>query len=121
MQLYILGRPVHPQNDSLLEVIKEIAISGCAADDRRQTELNRSIRTLDDLHTEMKKVGFCLSRPSLYLRLQARRANTAEGKRHVTTVPVKLCRSQNDKRGKNADHWFAATLRSLRHFWDHHF
>ena len=105
-----IGRPVYAQNDALLEVIKEIALNGCAADDKRRTEIIRSIRSLDDLHSEVKKAGYHISRQCLYLRLISKHSDTREGKRHVTTVPVKLCRSQNDKRSKNPDRWFAAMI-----------
>lgn len=77
---------------------------------RRQkaSEIIRSVRTLDDLADELKKQGFTLSRTAVYLRLLPSRLNTSQGKRHVTTVPVKLCRASNDKRSKNPDRWFAA-------------
>ena len=42
-----------------------------------------------------------------------RQDNTTQGKRHVTTVPVKLSRASNDKRSKNPDCWVA--VKSMEH------
>ena len=103
-----VGRPTFAQNDNLLHTVQEIAILGCGSEDRRRSEIIRSVRTLDDLVDELKKQGFTLSRTAVYLRLLPSRVNTTQGKRHVTTVPVKLCRASNDKRSKNPDRWFAA-------------
>ena len=44
-------------------------------------------------------MGFLLSCTGVYLRLIPR---------HVTTVPVNLCRASNNKGSKNPDCWFAA-------------
>ena len=90
-----IGRPIYPQNDYLLNTIQEIAVLGCGADDRRRNEIIRSVRTLDDLTEELKKQGFTLSRAGVYLRFLPRRQNAKQGKLHVTTVPVKLCRASN--------------------------
>ena len=68
---------------------------------------------MDDLVAELEKMGFLLSRMGVYLRLIPRQINSHQGKRHVTTVPVKLCRASNDKRSKNSDCWFAA--KSMQH------
>ena len=86
---------------------------GCGTDDRRRSELIRSVLTLDELVTELEKMGSLLSRRGVYLRLIQRQINSHQGKRHITTVPVKLCRASNDKRSKNLDRWFAA--KSMQH------
>jgi hypothetical protein len=89
------GRPrLEADQDDLLETIKTVAIFGGAADDKRRSETIRSCRTLDDLHTELNASGFVFSRSATYLRLIPKRANSTEGKRHVTTVPVKLKRPE---------------------------
>ena len=108
-----IGRPTYADNESLLHAIKEIALMGCETDDRRRSELIRSVRTLDELVAELEKMGSLLSRRGVYLRLIPRRINSHQGKRHVTTVPFELCRVSNDKRSKNPDRWFAA--KSLQH------
>ena len=65
---------------ALLETIIDIASSSAAADNRRQTDLLRSIKTLDDLSEELLNRGFSISRSATYLRLIPRRSNTSEGK-----------------------------------------
>ena len=60
-----------------------------AANDHRRTECLLSVSILDDLHTELKKIGFNLSWSGFYLRLLPWHGNTSEGKRDVSIVPVK--------------------------------
>ena len=63
-------------------------------------EYLHTVTTLDDLHSELKNLGFLLSRSATYLRFLPRRGNTSEGYRHVQTVPVKLTRPENNLRKK---------------------
>ena len=63
-------------------------------------ECQRKVTTLDDLHSELKNLGFLLSRSVTYLQLFPRRGNTSEGYRHVQIVPVNLTRPEN-KQGQN--------------------
>ena len=67
----------------------------------------RTVKTLDDLTDELQKAGFSLSRSAVYLRLQPRNIRSQEGKRHVTTAPVKLARCRNDKHSAHQDGKFA--------------
>ena len=60
-----------------------------------------SITTLDELAEKVKDFGFHLSRQTLYLHLLPRRKNSHHGRRHHHTVPVKLCRPQEDLRVKH--------------------
>ena len=60
---------------------------GCGTDDRRQSELIWSVRTLDDFVAELENMGFLLSRTGVHLLLISRQINSHQGKRHVTTVP----------------------------------
>lgn len=108
------GRPRVEENQSgLLEVIKSIALFGGAADDRRRTEVIRC-KTLDDLQDELFKQGYTISRSGLYLRLLPKRVNTEEGKKHVVTVPVKLCKPDSTLHSKHKDGKFCtATIRNL--------
>lgn len=102
------GRPrIEDDQPELLKTIVEIAIHGSAAHDKRREELYRSVKTLTELLEELKDSGFKISRSATYLRLIPRRSNTEEGKRHVETVPVRLCRAQNDFHEKHADSAFA--------------
>jgi len=55
-------------------------------------------------------MGMTLSRSATYLRLQPRRSNSKQGKRHVQTVPVKLLRPENTLRKKNVDRMFAKSF-----------
>ncbi|CAF5063316.1 unnamed protein product, partial [Rotaria sp. Silwood1] len=63
---------------ALLQTIIDITLSSAAADDRRQTESLRSIKTLDNLSEELENRGFSISRSATYLRLLPRRSNTSE-------------------------------------------
>ena len=98
------GRPrLESDQSDLLETIKTIAIFGGAADDRRRSEAIRSCRTLDDLHSELNAAGFVISRSATYLRLLPKRAISTEGKRHISTVPVKLKRPEFNLHSRHPD------------------
>ena len=64
-----------------------------------------SVKTLDDLTDALQEDGFNLSRSGVYLHLLPRYARSKEGKRHVTTVPVKL--GQNNQHAKHEATKFA--------------
>ena len=109
------GRPRKPSNsnssaqteEELLKTIAEIACTGSAADERRRSEMIRTIKTLDELTDELHKRGFELSRSAVYLRILPRRSLSAEGKRHVKTAPVRLIRAQNSQHCNHPDTKFA--------------
>lgn len=105
-----VGRPnLEKDQPLLLKTIADIAMYGSAADARRRTETIRSVKTLDELTEELKKIGFHISRSGTYLRLLPRNSNTIEGRRHVMTVPVKLTRAQADYHQNHIDRHFATT------------
>ncbi|GBM31415.1 hypothetical protein AVEN_98510-1 [Araneus ventricosus] len=105
-----VGRPsLNVDQPWLLKAIADIAIIESAADAKRRSQSIRSVKTLDDLTAELKKVGFTISRSGTYLRLIPRNSSTIEGRRHVTTVPVELSRAQADFRRSHIDTQFAAT------------
>ena len=81
----------------LHKVIVALATATAGADSRRRTDILDSCQTLDDLRAAL------LSRSALYLRLVPWRTNTSEGKRHVTTVPVKIRRAKNNLRSRHQD------------------
>ena len=54
------GAPTKVGNFALIETICRIAIS--AADDRRRSEVIRTVKSLDDLTTSLRSEGFELSR-----------------------------------------------------------
>ena len=60
--------------------------------------------------SELLKLGYEISRSGTYLRILPKRSNTAEGKRHVVIVPVKLLRPENSLRKKNIDRMFAKSF-----------
>ena len=109
------GRPrLEEEQPELLKTISDIAIFGASVDDRRRTETLRSCLKLKDLHTELKNLGSNCSQTSAYYRLLPRNYTTIEGRRHINTVSVKLCRAQNDLHKEHPDKFFAtSTIRGL--------
>lgn len=86
----------------------EIAIHGSACHDKRQEDIYRSVKSLDELRDALVETGFHISRSATYLRLLPRRSNSIEGKQHVVTVPVRLIKSRNDLHAHHIDTSFAA-------------
>lgn len=104
------GRPAKEiDQPELLKTIVEIAMHGSAAHNKRREEIYRSIKTLPQLQVALKDAGFQISRSATYLRLLPRRSDSLEGKRHVTTVPVRLAKARNDLHAQHPDTAFAAT------------
>ena len=85
-----LGRPEKCNKSELIKAICRIGISGSAAHDRRRNEVITAVKTLDQLTEALNREGFELKRSSVYLHLLPRNHRLTEGKRHVTTAPVKL-------------------------------
>lgn len=50
-----------------------------------------------------------IQQSAVYLRLLPRNSNTLEGKRHVSTVPVRLVRATNDIHKQHADTKFCTS------------
>jgi hypothetical protein len=95
----VKGRPrLEVDQPGILSTIIDIVDLNSAADDRRRSEMLRTCVTLDDLNTELAHRNIRISRSATYLRLIPNRCNTAEGLRHVETVPVKLLRPENSLR-----------------------
>ena len=91
------GRPrLEEDHTSLLETIVDIAMHGSASHEIRQSDVYRSIKTLDELTEHLKMDGFTISRSGLYLRLLPKCISSLKGQRHVSTVQVKLIRAHND-------------------------
>ena len=110
------GRPfVEEDQPELLSAIVKIVEASAATDDRRRSEILRTVKTLDDLCEKLMEMGFCLSRSSTYLRLLPRRSDSREGKRHVQTVPLKLLRPENTLRKRNVDRMFAKSFMDDMH------
>lgn len=97
-----------------IKAITDIVKFGASADGRRRCEALESCQTLDDLCEKLKLEGFSISRSVTYLRLLPRWSTSTEGKRHVTTVPVRLIKLQNDLHSAHVDSKFCtASIRSL--------
>uniref|UniRef100_A0A8C4PZQ8 C2H2-type domain-containing protein n=1 Tax=Eptatretus burgeri TaxID=7764 RepID=A0A8C4PZQ8_EPTBU len=107
------GRPsLQKDQPELLDAIKEIAMADGVTDDSQETECIRPCRTLNELTEELHRRGFQISRAATYLRLMPKRSDTEHGKRHVTTVPVKLKRTPKSQRKPPADTYFTSTTMS---------
>ena len=105
------GKPrIEETQPDLLATISKIVESQSAADPRRRTEILRSVRTLDDMTNELSRLGYIISRSATYLRLQPKRKNTIEGKRHVKCLPIKLLRPEHNLRKVNIDRMYAKSL-----------
>jgi hypothetical protein len=103
------GRPrLEVDQPEILKAICDIALFGSAAHDRRQNEVIRTVKTLDQLNEELKRIGFSISRTGTYLRLVPKKQNSTEGMRHVVTAPVKLVKAQNDSHKDHIDGKFCS-------------
>jgi hypothetical protein len=87
----------------VLESIINIDFHGSAAHKKRQLNMYRSIKKLDELTKQLNNNGFKIKRGAVYLRLLPRRSSSIEGKRHVKTVPVKLIRVRSDHQSRHVD------------------
>ena len=73
------GRPrIKYDQPVLLSTIVKIVETSSATDDRRRMECLRTVTILDDLHSEMKNVGFPLFRSATHLWLLPRRGTQAK-------------------------------------------
>lgn len=110
-----VGRPrLEEKQPELLKTIVDIAMFGSAAHDRRRADDIRSCRTLTDLHEKLLESGFMLSRSATYLRLLPKNFNLTEGKRHISTTPVRLCKAQTESHKNHPDgHFCTNTIRNL--------
>ena len=111
----VVGRPrLESDQDGLLQAIADIAMHSESADNKRRSEAVCACKTLNALHEELKLAGYKLSKSSVYLRLLPRNSSSIEGRRHVTTVPVKLCRARADQHRDHVDqHFCQATINAL--------
>ena len=73
-------------------------------------ECLRTVTNLDDLHLELKNLGFTLSRSAKYLWFLPRRGNTSKGYGHLQTVPIKLTRPEINLSKRNKDRMFAKSF-----------
>ena len=99
-----VGRPnANSEQPGLLQAIVDLSMRGAGAHERRRSDALNACRMLDDLTKELKHQGFSLSRSGVYLRLIPRSWSTQVGKRHITTVNVKLKKAQNDEHRSHDD------------------
>ena len=72
------------------------------------------MKTLDQLPEALNREGFELKRSSVYLHLLPKNHRTIEGKRHMSTAPVKLYKAQNSHHASHPSKKFAhTTIRTL--------
>ena len=95
------------ENIGLHEAILSIVIPESCADDRRRCEVYNSCRTLDSLKQTLETRGYNVSRTSLYYRLIPANIHHRDGKRHHSTVPVKLIKPEYIQRKAHEDRPFA--------------
>ena len=81
-----------------------------ATGDWRRMECLRTVTNLDDLHLELKNLGFTLSRSAKYLWFLPRRGNTSKGYGRLQTVPIKLTRPEINLSKRNKDRMFAKSF-----------
>ena len=104
----------HVGNEELIVAISRIAISGSAAHDRHRSEIIQTVKTLDQLTEALVREGYNLKRSFVFLRLLTKNGRTREGKRHVTTAPVKLILAKNSKYQSHSCTKFArATINAM--------
>ena len=102
------GRPsLELKQPDLLRTIVDIVSLQARAHERRNYEVLKTCKTLDDLHEQLLSKGFRLARSTLYTRLLPKWRDSNEGKRHRTTVPVKLVKATATARKKHVDSHFA--------------
>lgn len=56
---------------------------GSASHEKKKFDIYRTIKTLDELTTQINKNGFTIKRSRIYLRLMPKRSNSLQGQRHV--------------------------------------
>lgn len=102
------------KQDGLMQAILDIVLHSGSADGRRRSEAIRSWQTEDQILAEIKRLGFEFSKTSLYYQFLPPNPNLKDGKRHVVTVLVKLCRAQaNLHRDHKNQHFFRASINGL--------
>ena len=111
-----IGRPrLENKMVDLHEAILSIVMPEAGADEKRRTEMLHTTKTLDDLRTILSSKGYNLSRTALYYRLVPANTRHIDGKRHFSSVKVKICRPQNNLRKQHADgHVAMASVKCAR-------
>ncbi|CAG7822262.1 unnamed protein product, partial [Allacma fusca] len=103
------GRPcLEEKQTGLTKAILDIVSRNCNADEKRRCETLMSNMRLKDLLVELKSMGFKISRNGLSLRFKPRNKTSHWGRRHVSTVNVKLAKAANTLSKKHIDTHFAA-------------
>lgn len=112
----MVGHPrIEMDEPGLPHIIRDSAIYGSAADDKRRTQCIRSIKTLDDITEAVRnEYGINVSRSGIYLRMLSRRSSSIEGRQHYAGIPVKLTKASTEAHKSHIDTGFAAsTIRNL--------
>lgn len=111
----VVGRPsVQKDQPHIIQTMIELATFGASAEEKRRSEVLRSCMTLDDLHQELLKRGFPVSRTTTYRLCLPRRYDTNEGRRHKGNIPVRLAKPGTSLHKHHVDQYFCvATIRGI--------
>ncbi|KAJ8666270.1 hypothetical protein QAD02_007932 [Eretmocerus hayati] len=110
-----VGRPrIEETQLGILDCLKEFALHGAGAHDRRRSDIIRPVSSVSELHELLLTMGYQISRSAMYTRVLPRNSHTNEGKRHVKTVPIKFTKAQNNSTKWHPDaHFCTASIRLL--------
>jgi len=70
---------IEDDQTDLFKTIIDIATHGSAVDEKRRSQIVRSVKTLDDLVAALNQPGFNIKRGALYLRPLPKRSSSNEG------------------------------------------
>lgn len=109
------GQPsLHEKQPELLETIVKLVTFGASAEARRRNESLVCCKTIKQLRKELIDLGYKISETALYYRLMSKNPNTRDGRRNVTTVPVRFSQAQLNLHKNHQDQSFCtAIIRSL--------
>ena len=97
-----------PLGDQAKKSIR-VAEASVGGDSHRYEHLC-SVKTLDDLQSELLLLRFNLSQSATYLRLVPRQSDSREEKRHIQAVKMKLVQPENSLHKKSPDCMYAKSF-----------
>ena len=91
----------------MIEAIRQSAIPGSAAHERRCNKVIETVKSLDQLTEALNHKGYTLQCSSVYLFLFPKNSRTIEGRRHIHTSPVKRFKSPHSTHAAHVSTKFA--------------